>query len=68
MTNNDTGYILIEDNDKTLIESDGRGRVSLGKVSKNVRRWYLASENEDGDILLTPAVVVPISEVFKNDK
>lgn len=44
-----------------LLEMDGRGRVSLGKLSD--ARRFLARAEPDGSILLTPAVVMSAHEV-----
>jgi hypothetical protein len=43
-----------------LIELDDRRRVSLGKLGHHAR--YLASEQEDGTIILEPAVVLTEAE------
>lgn len=43
-----------------LIELDDRRRVSLGKLGHHAR--YLASEQEDGTIVLEPAVVLTEAE------
>ncbi len=40
----------------TLIELDDRRRVSLGKVGRH--RRYLAHEEPDGTLVLTPAAVM----------
>lgn len=44
-----------------LIEVDSRRRVHLGDMGKHHR--YLAHTEPDGTIILTPAVVVPVSEL-----
>jgi hypothetical protein len=41
-----------------LIELDDRRRVSLGKLGRPEHRRYLAIEQPDGTIVLTPAVVM----------
>lgn len=43
--------------DRTLLDVDGRGRVSLGRLARH--RRYLAAVEPDGTIVLTPAVVMP---------
>lgn len=42
---------------KTLLDVDGRRRISLGPLASYDR--YLAAVEPDGVIILTPAVVVP---------
>jgi hypothetical protein len=44
--------------DEVLVELDDRRRASLGKVGKPEHRRYLAAEQPDGTIILTPAVVM----------
>ena len=41
-----------------LVELDGRRRVSLGKVGRPEHTRYLVSEEPDGSLLFTPAVVI----------
>lgn len=41
-----------------LVEVDGRGRVSLGRLAGRSHRRYLAHEEPDGTVILTPAVVM----------
>lgn len=41
-----------------LVELDERRRLSLGKMGKPEHRRYLAAEQPDGTIILTPAVVM----------
>ena len=41
-----------------LLETDSRGRVSLGRLGDTQDR-YLATIDDDGTIVLTPAVVMP---------
>lgn len=41
-----------------LLEVDDRRRVSLGKMGRPEHRRYLAAEQPDGTIILTPAVVM----------
>ncbi len=41
-----------------LIELDNRRRASLGKLGRPEHRRYLATEQPDGTIVLTPAVVM----------
>lgn len=40
----------------TLIELDDRRRASLGKVGRHNR--YIAREEEDGTVILEPAVIL----------
>lgn len=44
--------------DDVLVEVDSRGRVSLGRVTASEHRRYLAHEEPDGTVVLTPAVVM----------
>ena len=44
--------------DEVLVELDERRRLSLGKMGKPEHRRYLAAEQPDGTIILTPAVVM----------
>lgn len=44
--------------DEALVELDERRRLSLGKLGKPEHRRYLAAEQPDGTIILTPAVVM----------
>lgn len=48
----------------SLLEVDGRRRVSLGALASHDR--YLARVEEDGTIILTPAVVLPLAEARLN--
>lgn len=48
-----------------LIEVDSRRRIHLGDMGKHHR--YLAHTEPDGTIILTPAVVVPVSELKNNE-
>lgn len=45
---------------KSLVEVDARRRVSLGTLAQHDR--YLADVEEDGTIILTPAVVMSLAE------
>ena len=42
----------------TLLEVDGRRRVTLGRLGSRDHVRYLASEDPDGTITLRPAVVM----------
>ena len=46
--------------DGVLIETDGRGRTNLSKLSKNGR--FLAHLQNDGTIVLEPATIVTASQ------
>ena len=46
-----------------LIELDSRRRCSLGKIGHPEHTRYLATTQRDGTMILTPAVVLPASEV-----
>jgi hypothetical protein len=46
---------------QSLVEVDARRRVSLGSLAEYDR--YFANVEEDGTIVLTPAVVMPAAEV-----
>lgn len=48
------------DERQTLLEVDGRRRISLGPLAKSER--YLAAVEDDGTIVLTPAVVMSVVE------
>ncbi len=41
-----------------LVELDDRRRVSLGRIGRPEHRRYLATEEQDGTIVLRPAVVM----------
>ena len=45
-----------------LIELDSRRRVSLGRVGRAEHTRYLANEQPDGTVILTPAVVMSETE------
>jgi hypothetical protein len=45
------------------ITVDSRGRTSLARVRTKVFGRYLATEHEDGTIVLTPAVTVSPAEL-----
>jgi len=45
---------------RSLLEVDARRRISLGSLAEHDR--YLAELEEDGTIVLTPAVVLPATE------
>jgi hypothetical protein len=49
-----------EEAQKTLLEVDARQRVSLGRLATAQR--YLAEVEDDGTIVLMPAVVMSASE------
>jgi hypothetical protein len=44
----------------TLVELDDRRRISLGKIGRHSR--YLVHEEDDGTIILEPAVVLSEAE------
>ena len=44
----------------TLVELDDRRRISLGKIGRHSR--YLVHEEDDGTIILEPAVVMSETE------
>lgn len=48
--------------DEVVLELDGRRRVSLGRLGRPEHRRYLATEEPDGTIVLTPAVVMSALE------
>lgn len=41
-----------------LVELDGRRRVALGRIGKAEHTRYLVTEEPDGTLIFTPAVVV----------
>jgi hypothetical protein len=45
-----------------LIELDGRRRCSLGKVGHPEHTRYLVDVQRDGTMILTPAVVLPVTD------
>lgn len=49
--------MIIDHDDRVVVELDNRGRASLGKVADG-RRLYLMSVNAEGVITLVPAVVM----------
>lgn len=49
-----------EPKSETLLELDSRRRVSLGTIAKHDR--YLANVEDDGTIILTPAVVMSVAQ------
>ncbi len=53
---------MLKDMDQVLVELDGRRRVSLGKVGRPEHTRYLVSEEPDGSLVLTPAVVLSETE------
>ncbi|AMS02437.1 antitoxin from a toxin-antitoxin system [Gordonia phage Zirinka] len=56
----DLPMITQDTNDGVLIETDGRGRTNLSKLSKNGR--FLGSVKEDGTIILEPATIVTAAQ------
>ncbi len=54
------GMASHDPDDRVLIEVDGRRRLSLGRIGRHSR--YLAAEEPDGTIVLTPAVVLTVQE------
>jgi hypothetical protein len=49
------------DSKTRIIEVSARRRIFLGALAKS--DYYLAELREDGTIVLTPAVVLPVTEV-----
>ena len=47
---------------RILIEVDARRRMSLGRIGRVEHTRYLASEQPDGTVILTPAVVMSEAE------
>ena len=45
-----------------LVEVDGRRRVALGRIGHERHTRYLVSEEPDGTVILTPAVVMSTHE------
>lgn len=45
-----------------LVELDSRRRVALGRLGKPEHRRYLVSEEPDGTLVFTPAVVMTAHE------
>jgi hypothetical protein len=50
----------MEDLEQSLLEVDSRRRISLGPLAVHDR--YLVEVEEDGTIVLTPAVVMPAAQ------
>jgi hypothetical protein len=48
-----------------LLELDGRRRISLGALARH--NYYFAEEQDDGVIVLTPAVVMPAAQAERID-
>jgi hypothetical protein len=48
-----------------LLEIDGRRRISLGALAHH--NYYFAEEQDDGVIVLTPAVVMPAARAEQID-
>jgi hypothetical protein len=48
-----------------LLELDARRRISLGSMAHH--NYYFATEQTDGVIILTPAVVMPAAQAAKLD-
>ena len=44
--------------EQQLLELDERRRASLGKIGRPEHRRYLVTEEPDGTVVLTPAVVM----------
>jgi len=57
----DADAAAVEDRDPQLLEVDSRGRIALGSLRED-RRRFLAHRNADGSILLEPAVVLSEAE------
>jgi hypothetical protein len=49
-------------------ELDGRRRISLTGIGDPEHRYYLASCDDSGVIVLTPAVILPVTEVEQLQK
>ena len=45
-----------------IVEVDSRGRISLGRLGRSETQRYLARVEDDGTIVLQPAVVVSAFE------
>lgn len=45
------------------VETDGRGRVSLGKIQHRGFRRYRVEENEIGELRLVPLLSVPVRQL-----
>lgn len=48
------------------IQPDTKGRIALGKYSKNVDLFSMEI-NEEGQIILTPHIAIPISNNWLDD-
>lgn len=55
---------MTQDSQK-LLELDARRRVSLGALAHH--NYYFAEEQDDGVIVLTPAVVMPATQAAQID-
>lgn len=49
--------------DQVIREVDGRRRISLTGIGNPEHRFYLAVCDDDGVIVLTPAVILPAADV-----
>lgn len=49
-----------EHTEPRLMTLDGRGRISLGELARHER--YLVNVEQDGTIVLTPAVVMSVAQ------
>ena len=56
----DTTTPTIEKRDPVFVQLDSRNRISLGNMAKG--RYFLATVEPDGTIVLVPAVVTPIQK------
>jgi hypothetical protein len=50
----------MEDQEQSLLEVDSRRRISLGPLAEHDR--YLVEVEEDGTIVLTPALVMSVAQ------
>ena len=66
--NDNVGRVKATSTLPTLLELDERRRTSLNKIGQSQHRRYLVTENPDGSILLSPAVVMSELEArFQSD-
>lgn len=50
--------------EQTLLTVDFRNRISLGSLA--MHKYYLASVESDGTVVLTPAEVIPLAQAKLN--
>ena len=49
--------------ERKIVKPDSKGRVTLGKLAKNISEYEII-EDENGRIILEPQVIVPMHELW----